>query len=135
MLKKDLILDKIQRFIALTMALFFLAGLIPFFYANVYEALVVLISIQIIISLIRLDFFNLTIELIIFVLIFFSAIPLLGYIFRIVGIVLSLIDSIRLKVFGFYKNFSKSNFHPKKQKNKLKTKKKNDFKEAEFREK
>lgn len=133
------ILDLIQRSIAFVIGALFLIGLIPFYFDDVYGSLILLLAIQFVISISRLNIINIILEVILIVFAFFSLIPILGYIFRFLGFVLSLID------YGFLNSNSMVKFykfdfrnHPgeKTPNNKVKGKKKKpEFKDAEFKEK
>jgi len=130
--KKMKILDRIQYFIGVFIGILFVLGLIPFTFDKLYVLIKGLIIIQIIISLVRLRILNVILEIFILGLAFLSLIPLLGYLFRIVGLIMSILDFSSFKNYKIFKKVEIKKYYPNKYKNKLKS---TNFKEAEFKEK
>ncbi len=132
--KKISFLNNIQYFITLIISILFLVGLIPFSYGNLFNLIVGLIIAQVIISILRLRFFNVIIELLLLFLAIVSAIPVLGYLFRFFGFILGILDMILFKSLVLYQKVEIKNFYSKPFKKKQ-IKKRTNFKDAEFKEK
>ena len=114
------ILDRIQYFISITIPILFCFGLIPTYYDNVFNTLIILLSVQLIISLLRFRLLNLFIELILIGLSVISLIPLLGYIFRFLGIIFAILDMSSFKSAVIYTKFENMTFKTRNQNKKAK---------------
>lgn len=90
-------LKTIQYALAILIAILFGAGLIPFTFWSILPYLAGVIILQLIFSTVRFAIINIILELILLVLALLSAIPLLGYIFRILGLILALLEIGTLK--------------------------------------
>ncbi len=136
------IFDRIQYFISIAIPILFFLGLIPTYYNNVFNTIIILLSIQLIISLFRFRLLNLFIELILIGLSVISLIPLLGYIFRFLGIIFAILDMASFKSTIIYTKFENMTFKTNKQKNQTKKSNKTkskfeskNIKDADFEEK
>lgn len=143
--KKFDFLSSIQYFISIFIAILFGFGLIPFQYNNIFEGILILIVIQIFLSLIRLRLLNVFLELILLLLAVISFVPFLGYVFRFIGMLFTILDMSTFKSAKIYKKvkiMTFDNFKSKKgfnysNKNNKKSKKFDlkDIDDAEFSEK
>ena len=129
--KKIQFLDNVQYVIALAIAILFLLGLIPLTFDDIYPLLILLVIIQLAISLIRLRFLNVILEVFIIGVALLSLIPLLGFPFRIIGFLLGLLEVVSFKNNSLYVQAENRTFKKKKKKVKAKPK----FQEADFKEK
>jgi hypothetical protein len=136
MKNKAYFLDLFQQLIAIAILISFFIGLIPFAYKEIFYLASGLIVVQLLISLFRLKLINFILESILLILSIFSLIPLLGYIFRGLGLLISILDLSILKNTLIYKKVEVFTRDIKKKKFK-KSKKFNseNIKDAEFEEK
>ena len=132
-------LDNIQYFLALIIALLFLLGFIPLTYTGFYIIILFAIALQILLSIARLRIINVILELILLFLSVVSLIPLLGYFFRFLGIIATLLDMASFKNYRLYKTIEIKTFKPgknkPKQKKPSKIKNSSKVREAKFEEK
>ncbi len=85
-------LSLIQQILGVIIGVLFFLGLIPFAYMEVGVSLLIIITIQAIISLFRAQFGMFLFELFLLFLAIISFIPLLGYVFRFLGLLLSFLE-------------------------------------------
>lgn len=85
-------LSLIQQILGVIIGVLFFLGLIPFAYMEVGVSLLIIITIQAIISLFRAQFGMFLFELFLLFLAILSFIPILGYLFRILGFFLSFLE-------------------------------------------
>ena len=126
-------LNWIQYFIGVMIAILFAIGLIPFKFMDVYFYITGLIILQIFISIARLRFLNMFIEIVLLIIGALSLIPFLGYVFRIIGILVSILDISTFKSMVIYKRMKVVSV--KSTKDKFKKKKPNNVQDADFEEK
>lgn len=143
-IKDDSFLDKLQYFLSIFIAILFGLGLVPFVYLGVFKFVMILILIQIIISAIRLRILNVIIELLLLGLGLFSLIPILGYLTRFFGILVSILEASSFKNSVIYQTIeinTINKFKSKKNKSKKDKSKKEEklnsknIVDAEFEEK
>lgn len=84
----------IQQLLAVIIAVLFFVGLIPFSYSELGKIIIVLIVIQALLSLVRLNIAAFLYELFLLLIGILSFIPFLGYVFRVVGFLGFLIDIV-----------------------------------------
>ena len=125
--KKWNFLNIIQYIIGILIFALFVVGLIPFNYGVVGSTLLSLLVIQIIISLFRLSLFAVFLELLLLFLAVAAFFPVLGYIPRILGALLALLDLAGFQLTSRSKKVIITNFS--------KRKKPQYTKDAEFSEK
>jgi hypothetical protein len=122
--RKSSFLDFFQYFIGIFISILYGFTLIPFHSIAIAPILAIALLIQLIFSAIRLRIINVFLELILLINILLSIIPLFGYVFRFLGIVLSILDMATFKSDVYYEkieiiyenNFSKKS-KSKKNKN------------------
>lgn len=143
------ILNNTQYFISSIIAVSFGIGLVPTLYDNVFPIIMISLTAQLIISLGRVRLLNVFLEIFLIGAAFLSQIMLLGYIFRFVGIIFSIIEMASFKNGILYKQmevrtFRTSNKKRRKSpagaaasinKSKSNVKPKTKIKDAEFKEK
>ncbi len=135
------VLDSAQYLIAIIIAICFGIGLIPFYYDEVFVVLISLIIVQIIISFVRLRLLNVIIEVFLLIISIIAIIPFIGYLFRIIGLLASLLEMLSFKNYIMYKNIEirtfKTDFSKKESKSNNKKIQKKSIKaqDAEFSEK
>lgn len=104
-------LNIFQYCINIILLVLFFAGLIPYYYDNISKYIFLFLGIQIFISLLRLRFINVILELIILGLSVLSIIPFAGYVFRIVAILILFGDIATFKLIGIYKKVNVVNIN------------------------
>ncbi len=102
---KKSLTDIIQYILSVIVTLLFCVGLIPSLYIelNLAKPIIILLIIQFIISLIRLRFANIILEILLIIFAFISVIPFFGYITRILGFIFSLLEVASFKNRTLYK--------------------------------
>ena len=135
-------ISAIQYILGVFIALGFVSGLIFGMYYLVFPILIVLILLQIFISFCRFRFVNVILEIFILFLALLSFIPFLGVFFRILGMILAIVDLIGFRDDHLFKQqviirTYNSNDSKKKEvvKPKVKNFKKKKYKNASFTEK
>lgn len=128
-------LDTFQYIISIVIAVTFAAGLIPGLYGEVFIFTIAAIVIQILFSLIRLRLLNVILELFLLLFAVIGFIPVLGWIFRLVGFFGAILDMATFKSSHIYKKVQVKTFKPRPSKKKPAKKTVKKFKEAEFKEK
>ncbi len=153
-MKKDIdykinILNSIQNLLSIVITFLILIGLIPFLYNDIYQSVVLLLTIQLLISLLRFRLINLFFEIMIIIFLSVAALPLfisikiiaiplaiLLYIFKIFALIIALLDMSAQKGTYVYKNINikkqENKQNPKI--NKAKKYSSNNIKDAEFEE-
>lgn len=138
--KKLNFLNWVQYVLGISIAVLFGLGLIPFYYDDVSKLLFGFLIVQSLLSLVRFRFANVILEFLLIVVAVFSLIPFLGYLFRFIGVLLSILDLSMFKSTVIYKRvhlFKEASLFKDMNLKKKKTDKKpkKDFKDAEFKEK
>lgn len=133
-------LNIVQYILAAFIGICFGIGFIPTFYGNVFPVIAVALVIQIIISIARLRFLNIILELILLGLSVISLIPILGYLFRFMGIIASIVELASFKNYQIYKHVEIITFGKNKKKENKKGVKANykrpeHYEDAKFEEK
>jgi len=137
------LLNNVQYFLSSVIAVCFGIGLIPTLYDNVVNVIMVALGFQIIISLFRGRLLNVFFEIFLIGLGALAYIPLLGYFFRFLGIIFSILEIASFKNTFLYKQMEirtfrmnqKSRGSSSKSKSKVSGKATPKFKDAEFTEK
>ena len=133
--KKLNFLNTIQYTIGLILSIGFAIGLVPFYYDNISTYIIALIIIQLLLSLVRLRFLNVFLEVVLLGLAVVSLIPLLGYLFRLIALIVSVLDSSSFKHTFIYKRMetvsNNKTFGGFKKKQRTDT----NFQDADFKEK
>lgn len=132
--KKISIIDRIQYMISAIIAITFALGLVPGIYAEVFIFTIGAIVIQIVISLTRLRILNVLLELFLLLFSIIAIVPFLGWLFRLIGMLGSILDMATFKNYSIYKKVEVNTFKSKKRPSKKK-KINNKFKDAQFEEK
>ncbi|NCC70790.1 hypothetical protein EOM09_04360 [bacterium] len=102
-IKRPFFLASIQYVLSVFIVVAFILSLIPNFYDRIYIYLLILVLVQIILSVIRFKLLNVFFEIFLLALIIVGLIPYLGWLFRFLGVFISLIDMLLLKESKFYK--------------------------------
>lgn len=129
--------DWIQYFLSAIITISFVIGLIPTYYLQVGPIILGSLVLQLLLSIARLRLLNVILELFIIILAIISFIPILGYIFRIIGIFAGLLEMASFKHYTVYKQIEIRTFNNRsknKKQKKIRTENKN-IKEADFKEK
>ena len=105
-------IDIIQYILSTIVTLLFCIGLIPSLYIgyNLAKPIIIILIIQFLISIIRLRFSNVFIEVFLIILAFISVIPFFGYITRILGFIFSLLEIASFKYKKLYKRIQIKRF-------------------------
>ncbi|MCA9486027.1 hypothetical protein H6501_02765 [Candidatus Woesearchaeota archaeon] len=129
-------LNILQYFIGAVILFLFLYGLIPGKYDDIFLYMLGAVTVQILLSLLRLRILNVVIELIILIFAIISGIPVLGYLFRLGGLILALLDLASFKSYVIYKTIKVRAFSsPWGKRNSEKKKVPTAAKDAEYKEK
>jgi hypothetical protein len=137
-------LNNLQYFLSSIMAFSFGIGLFPFMYKKVLPVIAVCLTIQIIISVFRGRLLNVFLEIFLVGLAAISIIPVLGFITRLIGLVICILEMAAFKSGVLYAQMDTRAFNSKsgfKSKNSSRKKsaeiKKPDvkFSDADFEEK
>jgi hypothetical protein len=147
---KTNLLNSIQNILSLIIIFLILIGLIPFLYNDIYQNVILLLTIQILISLLRVRLINIFFEIIIIIFLSIAALPLfisikiiaiplaiVLYIFKIFALIIAMLDLSAQRGTYVYKNINIKK-QENKQKPKIKKAKKyssNNIKDAQFKEK
>lgn len=138
------IFDTIQYLISIAISILFVIGLISTKFQEYFQITIGLIILQILLSILRIRLINIIIQLPILIFALIGYIPYLGYFFRFLGFLVSLLDmstfksqTINNKVNIIYTNSrAKKSRENQKSKQKLYSKNfENNVKDAQFKEK
>lgn len=138
------IFDIIQYLISIAISILFIIGLISTKFQEYFQITIGLIILQILLSSLRIRLINIIIELSILIFALIGYIPYLGYFFRFLGFLVSLLDisifksqTIDNKIKIIYRNIKSKNYKENKNlKQKFYSKKfENNIKDAQFKEK
>lgn len=128
------LINMIQYVISLCCAILFGLGFIPYYYDDVAKYLIAALVVNFLISLIRFRILNVFIQIFLIGLSVLSFIPLAGYLFRILGLIFSIVDMSTFKNVEIYKKVKvftiKDTFDKKESK-----KKKDKVVDVDFKEK
>lgn len=105
------LLNNVQYFLSAVIAVCFGIGLIPTLYDDVFKVVMVALSIQIVVSLLRVRLFNVLLEVFLVAFGFSSLIPVFGYVFRFLGIIFSVFEMASFKNFVLYRQMEMKTFH------------------------
>lgn len=101
---RDDVLGTVQYIIGLVIAIIFGLSLVPFSYGDMFYLVLGIIVVQMIISLIRFRILNFMLETIILIFAIIGIVPfLIGYIFRLLVIPITIIDMATFKSTTIYK--------------------------------
>ncbi len=132
--------NSVQYIFSIVISLLFGVSLIPGNFGDMGGVLVIMILVQILISILKFNLLHLILEFVLLIFAILSFIPYLGYLFILIGFVLSLLDLVTFKNSAIYKQvnvrFDTSFSNKKKsQQKEKKVKHSKDVVDAEFKEK
>lgn len=95
-----MIWDRIGYLFSLVLIFCFVLGLVPYMYDDVFWVALVCVCSLLVVSFWRFRVVNILFEMVLFCLVLLSLFPVLGYVFRFLGIVVGLFELSTFK--GFY---------------------------------
>lgn len=126
-------LNTLQYIFSVVIAIIFGIGVFSTKYQELFPVILTFALIQLLITMLRFRILNLVIELFVLIFIILAWVPIIGWPFRLIGLIVVLIEMSVFKNITIQKKIQTIYFNNSKSKKKKKTK--TTFTDAEFKEK